>query len=70
MYHTGECGCGHQAHHAPRGGGHHQQDCCAGGFGHRRFLTREETLAHLEEYLSSLKAEVKGLEEHIAELKK
>ena len=69
MYHTGECGCGHQVHHAPQGGGHHQS-CCAGGFGHRRFPTREETIAQLEEYLSSLKAEVQGLEEHITELKK
>ena len=69
MCHTGECGCGHQAHHAPRGGGHHQ-GCCGGGSGHRRFFTREETIAQLEEYLNFLKAEVKGLEEHIAELKK
>lgn len=70
MYHTDECGCRHQAHHTPRGGGHHQQGCCAGGSGYRRFFTKEEAIAQLEEYLNSLQAEVKGLEEHIAELKK
>jgi tRNA-Thr(GGU) m(6)t(6)A37 methyltransferase TsaA len=69
MCHTGECGCGHQAHHSPHGTGHHQ-GCCGGGFGHRRFFTREEIIAQLEEYLDSHKAEVKGLEEHIAGLKK
>ena len=70
MCNTGECGCGHGAHHTPSGGEHHQQSCCRGGFGPRRFFTREETIAQLEEYLNSLKAEAKGLEEHIAELKK
>ena len=70
MCYTVECGCGHQAHHTAYGGSHHQQSCCAGGFGPRRFFSREETIAQLDEYLNSLKAEVKGLEEHIAELKK
>ena len=70
MCHTGECGCGHQAHHTAYGGSYHQQSCCAGGFGPRRFFSREETIAQLDEYLNSLKAEVKGLEEHIAGLKK
>ena len=69
MCHTGECGCGHQAHPSPHGIGHHQGHC-SGGLGHRRFFTKEETNARLEEYLAYLKAEVKGLEEHIAELKK
>jgi hypothetical protein len=69
MCHTSECGYGHQARLTPQNKGYHQ-GYCAGGFGHRRFLTREENFAQLEEYLSSLKAEVKGLEEHIAELKK
>ena len=70
MFHTGECGYRHQSHHGHHGGGHHQQGCCAGGFRHRRFFTKEETVAQLEEYLAYLKAETKGLEEHIAELKK
>ncbi|HEY33342.1 MAG TPA: hypothetical protein G4O10_09615 [Dehalococcoidia bacterium] len=70
MCHTSECGCGQQAHHAPHSRGHHHQGCCAGGFGDRRFFTKEETIAQLEEYHTHLKAEAKGLEEHIAELKK
>lgn len=70
MFHTGECGCGHQSHHAHHNGGQQHQGCCAGGFGHRRFFTKEEIITQLEEYLAYLKAETKGLEEHIAELKK
>ena len=66
MCRTDECGCRHQAHHSPQGMGHHQGHC-AGGFEHRRFFTKEETTARLEEYLTYLKAETKGLEEHIAE---
>jgi hypothetical protein len=41
-----------------------------GSFGHRRFISKEEVIAHLEEYLKQLKAEATGVEEHIAELKK
>jgi hypothetical protein len=36
---------------------------------HRRFPTREERIAWLEEYLKDLQAEVKAVEEHLAELK-
>jgi len=36
----------------------------------RRFPTREEITAELEEYLKQLQAEVKGVEEHIAEFQK
>lgn len=39
------------------------------GFG-RRFISKGEVIARLEEYLSQLKAEATGVEEHIAELKK
>jgi hypothetical protein len=35
----------------------------------RRFHTREERVARLEEYLRDLKAEAKAVEEQIAELK-
>ena len=38
--------------------------------GVRRFFTREEIIAELEEYLTELRAEVKGVEERLAELKK
>jgi len=40
------------------------------GYGHRRFPTRNELISELEEYLKQLKAEMKGVEERIAELKK
>jgi len=36
----------------------------------RRFPTREEIIAELEEYLKQLQAEVKGVEERIAEFRK
>ena len=39
------------------------------GFG-RRFISREEIIARLENYKKQLEAETKGVEEHIAELKK
>jgi len=65
--HGGEC-C-----HGGHGGG-----CCHGGEGkawgpgspfRRHFITREEQIAWLEEYLKELQAEAKGVEERIAELK-
>jgi len=39
------------------------------GFG-RRFISRDEIIARLEEYQKQLQAEAKGVEERIAELKK
>jgi hypothetical protein len=36
----------------------------------RRFPTKEEMIAEMEEYLKQLHAEVKGVEERLAELKK
>jgi hypothetical protein len=51
------CRCGRHEHH---------QD-----FGlHRRFISKEEIIASLENYLKDLKAEAQGVEEHIEELKK
>ena len=71
MHNTGGCGCGHHAHHAVGQAGHHGGGCCCGhGYGMRRFPTREEVLAELDDYLKQLQAEVKGVEERIAELKK
>ncbi|MGC8873632.1 MAG: DUF5320 domain-containing protein [Chloroflexia bacterium] len=62
--------CGHPRHHAPHGYG----CCCAdpGAWGpaiRRRFATREERIARLEEYLKELQAEVQAVQERIAELK-
>jgi hypothetical protein len=71
MCHNNECGCGHHRHHALERSGHHHQGCgCDRGYLPRHFPTREETIARLEGYLKDLRAEVTGLEEHIAELKK
>jgi len=70
MCHTGEFGCGYSGHHGPGTVGHHE-GCCHGPSPlMRRFPTREEITAELEEYLKQLQAEVKGVEEQIAELLK
>ncbi len=68
-------GQGHGPMHGP--GGHHghhggECECGCGGEGrgfHRRFATREERIAHLQEYLNELRAEAQAVEEHIAELR-
>ncbi len=71
MCHHSECGCGQHARHSPGHGSCHQGGCCCGS-GHlsRRFRTREEIAEGLEEYLKQLRAEAKGVEEQLAELKK
>jgi len=70
MCHTGEFGCGHSGHHGLGTAGHHEGCCHGPGYLMRRFPTREEISAGLEEYLKQLQAEVKGVEERIADLKK
>ena len=75
-HHYGGCACGHSGHrhhghHTPRDVGHHRRECCCTlGYPARGFLTREEVIAQLEEYLKQLQLEAKGVEEKIAELKK
>ena len=72
MHHKHECGC---EHHTRQGHGgvpnHHESGgcCCSGGFTGRHFHTREEMMSHLEKYIEQLKAEIKGVEEHISHLK-
>lgn len=56
------CGCGRQHFGSEMGD-------CHGMHFRRRFLTREERIARLEEYLKVLQAEVKAVEEAIAEMK-
>ena len=69
-YHP-DYGCEQHFHHAPyRGWHHHQGCCCSPGHPLRRFLTREEVVQELEEYLKQLTDEAKGVEERIAELRK
>jgi len=64
MYHEArghhECGC------------HRGSSCDCGGPFHfaRRFCTKEERIACLEEYLENLQAEGRAVEERIAEMKK
>ena len=72
-------GHGHKGHHEGHSGceNHHQQDsgCCCGHHAHhshhpRMFLSKDEQITMLEEYLKELRAEVKGAEEKLEELKK
>lgn len=68
--HQEDCGCGYPVHHGMREQWYHRGGCCHPGHGLRRFPTREEMIAEMEEYLKQLRAEVKGVEEHLADLKK
>lgn len=82
--HHHECGCEHHAdrkesHHHHEGCGctkhahQHQIHGCGShhhGYSPRRFPTREEKILEMESYLEQLKAETKGVEEHLAEMKK
>ncbi|RLC66523.1 MAG: hypothetical protein DRH97_06300 [Chloroflexi bacterium] len=71
MYHDSECGCEQHSRQTPQHGMHHQRGCCCGsGYAPRQFPTREEIVEKLEEYLKQLRAEARGVEERIAELKK
>jgi len=66
--HGGDCGCGEHGHHDGCGCGCHQHH---GGMKfHRHFISREDIITRLEEYLKQLQAEAKGVEERIAEMKK
>ena len=72
MCHEIKCGCGYSAHHFPREEWRHHGGCGCGhsSYRQRHFPTREEVIARLEEYLKDLQVEAKGVEEHIAELRK
>jgi len=71
MCHHPDYGCEQHSHHAPPHGWHHHRGyCCGTGYTPRRFPTREEIIEELEEYLKQLKAEAKGVEERIAEIRK
>ena len=76
MCHTGECECQHGHHQHEPHGRHHDGDhgrCCCRSKGHgfrRRYLTQEERIRLLEDYLRNLEAEAQGVREHIAEQRK
>ncbi|MFH0847206.1 MAG: hypothetical protein V1894_04025 [Chloroflexota bacterium] len=70
--HGGYCGCGGHGHMGGPGMwgmmGHGM-----GGVGmgfRRRFISKDEIIARLEEYLKELQAEAKAVEERLAEIKK
>ncbi len=50
---------------------HHGGSCDCDELSHfeRRFLTKEEEIAELEQYLENLQMEAKAVEEHMAALK-
>jgi hypothetical protein len=52
-----DCNCGCGDHHG-------------GGLIHRRFISKEEIINQMEDYLMQLRAEATGVEERIAEIKK
>lgn len=71
MCHHPEYGCEQHFNYAPQRGWHQCLGCCCGsGYERRRFPTGEEIVEELGEYLKQLRAEAKGVEERIAELKK
>ena len=70
MCRSSECGCGHAGHHRPEMAAGHGGCCHGPGQVTRRFPAREEVLAELEGYLKQLQAEVKGVEERIADYRK
>ena len=62
-HHGGSCGCGCGAR------GHHGGSCGCGGHSfRRRYVTKEEKIAQLEEYLDSLQKETQAVQERIAKL--
>ncbi len=75
MHYSGGCCCGGhgEGHHICGGGmmGRRMGGFGMGmGMGFRRFISRDEIISRLEEYLKNLQAEAKGVEERLAELKK
>ena len=73
--HEEDCGCGGHGYHGMGSQWHHHCRCgCHQHHGdmrfHRRFISREEILSNLEEYLKQLLSEAKGVEERITEMKK
>ena len=61
--------CGTETHHA---WGHHHGGFCGCGVPSHcgpRFMTKEQKIARLEEYLEGLREEANAVEEHIAEMK-
>ncbi len=65
--------CDNQSHHNHACGcGHGEEACQCGQTGQfrRRFQTKEEQIASLEQYLAELQAETRAVNERITQLKK
>ncbi len=72
--HGHDCCCErheHHHHHDHRSHGerHHHESHRREHRFHRHFATRDERLAEMEAYLRELQAEIKAVEEHIANLR-
>lgn len=76
--HHNHCTCGCHTHHSrcTCGCHGHHQPVCSCGCHHegspvfrRRFATREERIARLQEYLDALRQEAQAVEEHIAAIR-
>jgi hypothetical protein len=64
--------CGTESQHSAwQWARHHGSFCGCGALSHYgpRFMTKEQKIARLEEYLEGLRGEAKAVEEHIAEMK-
>lgn len=67
----GVCECESESTCCCGGHDHYHQGCCCEEEGfERQFYTHEEKIQMLEEYLADLKAEQKGVEEALEELRK
>lgn len=64
------CRQGH-GHSVYRGHGQTEQQSsgCCHRSGFRRFSSKEERISMLEEYITELRSEIQGVEEHLEELK-
>jgi alpha-beta hydrolase superfamily lysophospholipase len=60
--------CKHRKHYEHRGNCYYDGSHRGHGF-NRRFISREEKIERLENYLKDLQAEAKAVEEHLANLK-
>jgi hypothetical protein len=50
--------------------GDHQGCCCDQPYFQRRYQTKAEQVAELEEYLADMKTEIQAVEERLTDLKK
>lgn len=66
-HHSSGC-CHGSGHHSSQGRGHHKPMFGKKGHG-RKFTTREAKIEQIENYISELRKELKGAEQHLERLK-